>query len=265
MRFQLVLGLGLSCGLSGCVSGQTGSPECAAAVSCVCDPVSGGGTLLRVRVEQGTAGKLAAVVEEVFAPPRDAHNVQVGERVGGAVLDEQPCASEAGSGLQVGSELLVLYDAGVGPNHLNCSTFQDCVGAECASLTEPGLSDCWMVCDSKTSAACGQQRAAALLDGAFSWAIPWGDTLSFGASRPLASSEISVLFSYGSCIERFPAPPARPCDDTPSAGACSAAPRASAPGGGGWALLLGLLLARRLRRATAPARQSGANATVKSS
>lgn len=255
MRFRwvarvVVVALG-SLGLGACLSGQTGSPDCVGATSCVCDPLFGAGTLLRVHVERLETGKLEAVVDEVFAAPQYAHAAEVGDRVGGALLAEQPCASDADSALQVGGELLVLYSAGSTPDFPNCSAFQACAAADCASLPEPELSDCWTTCDAKTNEFCTQQRSAALLDGVFSWAVPWGETLSFGQGHELASSDISVMFSYASCVERFPAPPAPPCNDTIHAGPCSAAPGASTHGASSWAVLLGLVVARRLRRSAA--------------
>ena len=217
-------------------------------LACACDPLYGGGTLLRVHVERVEAGKLEAVVDEVFAPPQNAHNAEVGDRVGGSVLAEQPCARDAASSVSVGSELLVLYSAGFTHDYPNCSTFQDCATADCANLVEPALSDCWNACDGKTSEFCAKQRSVALLDGVFSWAIPWSATLSFGAAHELPSSEISVLYSHESCVERFPANPAPPCDDFVT-GHCSTTPRPSVHGGHTWALLLaGLVLAGRVRR-----------------
>jgi len=218
MRFgwvASVAGIALSSlGLGACSSGQTGSPDCVGPVSCVCDPLYGGGTLLRVHAESAGAGKLEAVVDEVFAPSDRAPNAQLGDRVGGSVLAERPCARGAPSTLQVGAELLVLYSAGVSRDP-----------------TQP--------------------RSAALLDGVFSFAIPWADTLSFGDSTQLASAELSVLFTPESCLERFPADPAPPCNDTPASAACSAAPRESGGGPGWFALLFGLGLLVRLRRAPA--------------
>lgn len=261
MRFvsaALALGFVLSCALGACSSGQTGSPLCVGPESCVCDPLYGGGTLLRVHVERVEAGKLEAVVDEIFSAPGRFSDAQVGERVGGSLLAEQPCAPDAASNLQVGDELLVLYSAGSSRDYPNCSAFQDCAAADCAKLTEPALSDCWNACDDETNAFCTQQRGAALLDGVFSWAVPWGDTLSFGPSRELASSDISVLFSHESCVERFPAPPAPPCRDVIVGGPCSATPRASVHGVGSLVLLLGFLLARRVRRSPVVPRRRAA-------
>lgn len=248
LAWVVVIALG-SAAFGGCLSGQTGSPDCVGRTSCVCDPLYGGGTLLRVHVESVEAGKLEAVVDEVFAPPQNAHNAEVGDHVGGSLLAEQPCGGEGSSNLQAGQELLVLYSAGVNPDYPNCSAFQACAAADCASLPEPELSDCWTACDDKTHDFCSQQRGVALLDGVFSWAVPWSDTLSFGAGHELSSSEVSVLFSHESCGERFPASPPPPCNDTQTVGLCSAAPRAGSHDYSAWtSLLWGLLLARRLRR-----------------
>ena len=171
--------------------------------------------MLRVHAENVGSGKLDAVVDEVFAPSDRAPDAQLGDRVGGSVLAERPCARGAPSTLQVGAELLVLYSAGVSRGDRM------------------------------------QPRSAALLDGVFSYAIPWADTLSFGGSHELASAELSVLFTPESCLERFPADPAPPCNDTPAGSACSAAPRESGHASSSFALLVGLLLLGRSRRAPA--------------
>jgi len=214
MRFAwlaLALGFALSCPLGGCLSGQTGSPDCVGPESCICDPLYGAGTLLRVHVERIEAGRLEAVVDEVFTSFYGvASETVVGDHVAGSLLAEQPCAPGAPSTLQVGSELFVLYS----PGH--------------------------------------EQGSPRLLDGVFSWAVPWAETLSFGGSTELSSSELSVLETPESCHERFPSAPAPPCNDTQTGMACSAAPQTSSSGLGYGAMLLGLtaLLLRARRRPT---------------
>lgn len=180
-------------------------------MSCICYPLYGAGTLLRVHVEVVEPGKLEAVVDEVFTTVYGESPVVVGDRVAGALLREQPCGADAPSGLEVGNELFVLYNAG------------------------------------------NQQGVVLLLDGVFSWAVPWQDTLSFGDSIQLSSSELSVLATPESCEERFPPPPAPPCNDTQTGLACSASPPAQ-PGGVGYsAVLLGLAaLAAGFRRRAKP-------------
>jgi hypothetical protein len=213
MRFGWVavaLGFALAVALSGCLSGQTGSPDCFGAMSCICDPLYGGGTLLRVHAERVESGKLEAVVDEVFASIYgDGSSVAVGDRVGGSMLAEQPCAPDTAPAAQAGAELFVLYSPGYSPQ----------------SGEDP-------------------------LDGVFSFAIPWADTLSFGGSKELSSSELAVLSTPESCQQRFPPPPAPPCDDTQTGVACSAAPRSGSGGADSFVLLLGLLavLSARARR-----------------
>jgi len=214
MRFGsviLAIGFALSCPLGGCLSGQTGSPDCVGPVSCICDPLYGAGTLLRVHVESVEARKLEAVVDEVFSTVYGASHVAAGDRVAGSLLAEQPCARDAAPTVQVGGELFVLYS--------------------------PGFTE-------------GQ---AMLLDGVFSWAVPWADTLAFGASTELSSTEISVLATPESCQERFPPTPAPPCNDTQTGLACSATPGSGEGGVGPTALLLGLaMLAGGFRRRAKP-------------
>lgn len=253
MRFAWLgttIGLALVYPLGGCSSGQTGSPSCVGPLSCVCDAPSAGGTLLHVHVERVGDSRLEAVVDEVFAPSDRALEAQVGDRVGGMVLTERPCASDAVSTLEVGGELLVLFSAGYTRDYPSCSMFQSCAASECAGLDEPALSDCWGTCDAQTREFCSQQRSAALLEGTFGYAVPWQETLSFGGSAELPRDELSQLFTRESCLQRFPAEPVPPCDDTPASTACSSAP--PAPGfGAGWpaavlaALLLGRVVSRR--------------------
>lgn len=225
--------LGLVCGFAlvgpffGCVGGQTGSPSCAPPGHCVCDPLFNDGTLLRVHVERFEPGKLEAVVDEVFAPSDSSPQAQVADRVGGLLLAQRPCGSDAHAEPEVGSELLVLYRAGQTLDYPNCSAFQSCAASECAGLSEPAVTECWTACTSRSQEFCGQQRNVALLAGTFSYAVPWADTLSFGGSKELASHELSVLFTHESCVAQFPADPAPPCDDTNEVFACAAAPPAA--------------------------------------
>lgn len=183
------------------MSGQTGSPECAEPVSCVCDQLYSAGTLLRVHVERVEAGKLEAVVDEVFASHYGDNGIVAGDRVAGTVIAERPCAPDAAPTAQLGSELFVMFAPGYPP-----------------------------------------EGGVRLLDGVFSWAVPWAETLSFGGSTELSSSELSVLAAPESCRERFVPEPAPPCNDSHAGPACSASavPQASVGGIGNAALLLGL-------------------------
>ena len=160
-RPAFVCGFAALCSLGGCLSGQTGSPECADPVSCVCDPLNSAGTLLRVRAERVDAGKLEAVVDEVFSTKYAMSNVVAGNSIAGSVFVERPCASDAASTLHVGEELFVLFSPG-----------------------------------------------ATSLDGVFNWAVPWGATLSFGASNELSSSPCSRRRK--AATRNFPARPRRP-------------------------------------------------------
>ncbi len=227
MRIRFALALLLT-SFTGCLSGQTGSPDCVGATSCVCDPLYGGGTLLRVRAESYGDGKLAAVVEEAFSSIHTKSDVVAGDRVGGSVLAERPCAAAPTPSALVGSELFVLYGPGQNGGYPNCSALQSCAASDCAQLSEPELTDCWNACDQRTQAACADFRRAALLDGVFSWAVPWTEPLDFGDAKALPSADLDVLQSPASCLQRFPASQAPPCNDVNSVG-CQAAPR-----GGGW-------------------------------
>jgi hypothetical protein len=239
--------------LAGCGSGQTGSPDCVGPTSCVCDPLYAGGTLLRVHAERSAAGKLEASVDAVLGSVYGvAPDVELGERIGGSVLLEQPCARGASSDSLPGAELLVLYSPGNTDGYPNCAAFQACAAADCAKLDEPALTECWNTCASQTETSCAEQRRAALLDGVFSFAIPWTEPLSFGGSSELSQAELDVLSSPETCLQHFPASPAPPCQDT-QIGTCTVTPaRAVDHHPGAWSALLGLLAllygARRFRR-----------------
>jgi len=201
-------GLSFGLALGACSSGQTGSPDCVGAMSCICDPLYGSGTLLRVHADSVQTDKLEATVEEVFASGYGPSDVVVGDHVAGSLLAEQPCGPQTGPSAVAGSELLVLFNPDYSPQHV-----------------------------------------PVLLDGVFSFAVTWGDTLSFGDSKELSSSELAVLSTPESCQQRFPPVPAPPCNDTAGGVACSAAPRGSAVGQSYWAILLGLVaLVRGVRR-----------------
>ena len=78
----------------GCLSGQTGSPDCVGSTSCLCDRLYAGGVLLRVHGESQEPGKLVAVVDALLSPSDQTLDLAIGDRVGGSVLAELPCAPE---------------------------------------------------------------------------------------------------------------------------------------------------------------------------
>lgn len=237
-----------------CSSGQTGSPDCVGAQSCVCDPLYGAGTLLRVQPSAVEAGQLRADVEEVFAPEGVVPAAAVGDRVGGSLAVERPCAPSDPSDLKVGTELLVLYSAGFSDGYPNCPELQKCQSSECAAMPEAARPACWANCEQSTYDSCQSQRERALLDGYFAWAVPFEDPLDFGGEHRLSPSELSVLQTPESCYQRFPAPPAPPCEDTRSGLSCRAAPPARGVGEGALSAALALLVLAAFRRRE---RQSG--------
>jgi len=202
MRQLFLLLLGSSLGLialGGCLSGQTGSPDCVGPQSCVCDPLYGAGNQLRVRVESLRDGRLRAEVVEVLKREPGGVELAPGDRIEGSLGLAQPCSPEAPLAASEGAELFVLFSPGAGD--------------------------------------------APLLDGYFAEAIAWTDPLAFGAMHELPLSELSVLESNASCLERFPAEPAPPCHDTQTV-TCSTAPAEPRRSGGGAAWLgLGVVLA----------------------
>src|ERR1041384_5638278 len=91
MLIHRVLGVVLgSFLLGGCLSGQTGSPDCVGPTSCVCDMLCSAGALLRVHGESSGDGALVAVVDEVLgAVYGQPANVDVGDRIGGSIRSEE--------------------------------------------------------------------------------------------------------------------------------------------------------------------------------
>ncbi len=246
-----LLGLLLLTGsLGGCLSGQTGSPDCVPGKACVCDPMYGAGTQLRVHVESLREGQLRAVVDEVFMSMYGTNGLSPGDHIGGFVSAAQPCAADAPLEAAEGSELFVLFTPGQNGDYPRCAQLQSCAASQCAGLGEPASTDCWSDCEEQARSSCDSARQTALLDGSYGWAIPWSDPLSFGEGRELPRSELSVLAGSSECLERFPADPAPPCNDTQSL-TCAAAPRRPLRTGyGSWAVAVGasLLVAYRARR-----------------
>lgn len=202
--FALAL-LALFLPLGGCLSGQTGSPDCVGPTECLCSTLYSGGNVLRVHVESSTTDKLTAVVDQDIASVYGAPPVAVGVRIGGSLGAEKPCAPGVSSAPPAGADLLVFFFHSSDP-----------------------------------------------LDGSFVWAIPWAETLDFGAEHLLASSDLDVLSSPEACLERFPYGPAPACEDTINAGPCTIArlnPQPTYPG----SALVGIVLLgaflRRLSRA----------------
>lgn len=199
---------------SACTSGQTGSPECLGPSACLCDSLYAGGTLLRVRVERFESDELAAVVEQTFPRTDEAPGLIVeGDRVGGTSWRQQPCAPEAAAtSLSPGATLLAYYVPG------------------------------------SAGDGSAEQRAAALLDGYFDWAVAWQDPLDFGDSTLLSRSELGLLDSREACLERFPATPAPPCNDSQGSPQCSMARPPAVTGARGSGLLLLAAIATALAR-----------------
>ena len=240
--------------LGGCFSGQTGSPECVEPISCLCDPLYAPGPLLRVHGESADEnGRLVAVVDEVFSlHPTD---IQVGERVGGAILQQKPCNLEYQGDPLVGAELFVMFSPGNQGGYPNCNAFSSCAAANCEGLAEPAVTDCWNTCSGQVEVTCEADRQAALLDGAFSWVVPWADTLDFGdawGEHRLAATDMAVLENVNTCLARFPAA-AAPCQDSSSGPCTISAPSPERRDGEAWAGIAALLgmaaFVRRYRKA----------------
>lgn len=249
MRFgSLLTGCLVAALLSGCGSGQTGSPDCVGPSSCLCDQLYAGGVLLRVHGESQEPGKLVAVIDALLSPANETLDLALGDRIGGSVLAELPCAPEQSLGQLAGQELFVLYSPAGAGQHLNCPEFLGCADANCKGLTDPELPMCWDMCQTDSMEACAVRREAALLDGVFGWVVPWGDQLSFGGGKTLSSADVVVVSNVNTCLDRFPAEPAPPCHDTQTVGCSLAQPVEPPAWAWGGVLLAALGLAVRAQR-----------------
>ena len=257
---SLFIGCLVTLSLAGCGSGQTGSPDCAAVPNCVCDQLYSGGVLLRVHGESEEPGKLVAVIDSLLSPADRTLDLEIGDRIGGAVLAELPCAPEESVGPLAGQELFVLYNPAGAGAYVNCPEFLACADANCAGLTDAELPMCWDICDAESSEACAARREVALLDGTFHWVVPWSNQLSFGGGRQLSSADVPLVGEQGSCLERFPTEPAPPCHDTQTVG-CSVGRPVEPPSWAWGGVLLGTLglacAGRRWGRREAPPRAVG--------
>jgi len=107
--FGLVLTALAALAVGGCLSGQTGSPDCAGPTECLCSTLYSGGNVLRVHVESSAAGKLTAVVDQDIASIYGSPPVAAGVRIAGSLSVEKPCAPGATSATLVGADLLVFF------------------------------------------------------------------------------------------------------------------------------------------------------------
>jgi hypothetical protein len=191
--------------LGGCLSGQTGSPDCVGPTECLCDTLYGGGNVLRVRVDSVEGDVLRATVTENVVGIYGSIPVAPGTRVAGTLGVEQPCAPEQRSSSLGGADLLVNF----------------------GFTGEP-------------------------TNGHFVWAVPWSETLDFGADHLLTSDEAASVFaSPEACLSRFPSSPPPPCNDTIEGGPCTVAQVRARPAFPSAALVSALLfgsVARRLIR-----------------
>lgn len=247
-------------GAVGCLSARTAAADCASSVSCVCDnqyPVGSeanppSGVLVRIRATAVADGFLQAELLDVVGPS-NGFELQPGDVLGrlgttstgaGSVITGTPCTHDR-SGMVVGAELLAYYHPSQpdrSGGYLNCEQYRSCAGPRCEPMAKRAA--CEQACAAETGPIC---RDEALLNGYFSWVVPWGPELDFGAEHRIAKSDIAVLFDAGSCRAAFPAPPRQPCHD-PSG--CALASGKSSSGGAGSGLLWVALCAGswRLRR-----------------
>jgi hypothetical protein len=102
-------------------------------------------------------------------------------------------------------------------------------------------------------------RAEALTRGTL-WLVPWEQPLRFGGRYEIDAASAGDLAERDICLEHFPIPPPRPCDDVAEVQSftCSASPRFGVGTGNIIASVLVVTAAAalgRLRRCKRPARQ----------
>jgi hypothetical protein len=259
MRFIPLLALAAMAGVLplGCLSGQTGSPDCPAPASCVCSGMDST-SLLRVHIESASERQLVAVVDEVLAGLAipDASPVAVGDRVGGfVVLERRSCDHyDVMRPLPAaGSELFVAHSVGYVEGFPYCSERETCNVEQCGFLSEPERMPCLERCATDTQPICDEYRKAALLGGSFVHALPYSDPLDFGGGKRVALSELALLRDPGTCTQRFPIVQPPPCDDVQSS--CSIGPAARRTSASFyWLAWLGALVACAIARRSKPGR-----------
>ena len=255
------------------LSARPASADCVTSDSCVCQsqyPVGSeasfpSGALVRVHATAVAPGFLQAELLELLGPT-NTFDLQPGDVLGrlgttstgaGSIITGPPCSNDL-SGLVVGAELLAYYhpsEPDRSGGYLACEQFRNCTAPRCDPIET--RAQCERACAEQTETVCREQ---ALLNGYFSWAVPWGSELDFGAAHRLASSDLAVLFDADSCRAAFPAPPAQLCNDTSG---CALVSNESASGGAASGLLLLALCAgswqlRRSRVGRPPRRNTTA-------
>ena len=245
------------------LTARTAFASCLMSDSCVCEsqyPVGSEanpptGVLVHIRATAVAPGLLQAELLEV-AGPSNGFELESGDVLGrlgttstgaGSLITGAPCGNDR-SAVVVGAELLAFYhpsEPDRSGGHLACEQFRSCAAARCGPIAM--RSQCEQGCAAETEAICS---ADALLNGYFSWAVPWQPELDFGEGRRLAVSDLAVLFDVESCRAVFPVPPPTPCNDTGSCALASGkrSSRGVAAGLSSLVLCAGLGRLRRSRR-----------------
>jgi hypothetical protein len=219
-------------GLAGtaCGSGQTGSAECPAQISCGCEffvgRIAARGRVVEV---DGASGRAVIELEETLGAMPFTAAPPPGQRVVGPFAVFQPSRAKAQDGcedtraapLVVDEQVLVTLSR-ADYERVGCTNCPDGCDAGCVAVTEPPT-----------------------LETSF-WVLPWAPQYDF-AGTVVSSTELSTVSQHGECVSRFPAPQKECIDhavvDGPF-GACALAPGSS---GRAWLGLVALALAGAFR------------------
>jgi len=241
----------------GCVSGQTGSPDCVGTTSCICDsvysqrsPVLFRGTVMSVGAS--AADKHLTLTVEELVNPQHAWDIVVGDSVGGFYSSGPSCAPN-GYLPALGDQVLAVYYRGDADHNPGCVEYQQCSSQNCGprpSGTDPEWYACDTSCISDTFEICSLRRSEALATGTL-WLAKWEDEIELGKGYEIAAAELSILIFSEQCRERFPPPPNPPCNDSIKKTGCTIASSSLRPAPT-WSLAVALAaavgMARRRRR-----------------
>lgn len=197
--------------LGGCDSGQTGSASCAAPQACECRLVVGKHLAMVTVVELSTQ-TTSVRIEEVLNPDDIIGADDVHSTLTGNVRATTTSSCvTSNGGPQVGDSALAV---------LMVST----------TYLETGF-------------GVHQLQGVTLL--------PWTDPLQLGEGPPTELSDLVDLTRSEACDERFPPPPAMPCNDVDETGGCNLSATSHTGSARGALIMIGsmlLLLARRKGR-----------------
>jgi hypothetical protein len=219
------------------IAGQTGSPLCAVAKSCVCEYFENR-IILRGTVMRIDGSYIETVVDELFnginlaedmivrdldggthGPNRTADLV-TGDVIGGSFEARPPCDGPDNNSVRINDTVLVAYVRGEPYTYPSCIEYKECTEVKCnarwAGGNDSGViewpEECENECIKDTYDVCAKHRTEALMAGKL-WILSWAAQMHFGADKTVEAEQIDALANPKICLDRFPPQRSRPCDD----------------------------------------------------